>query len=89
MSDERQKKKKDGQDTGKKRQRIKDNVASLRIKENVASLKRRTAGRSRNERDEVNTIIFKLGSAGDKPEIERVELCLKRAIRRIAALTQR
>ena len=53
MSDKDQKKK-DGRDTSKKRQRM---------KESVKSRKRRA---SKQSRDEVDTVKFKPGSAGDR-----------------------
>jgi hypothetical protein len=55
MSDKDQKKK-DRRDTGKKRQRMKQSVKS----------RKRRASPSKQSRDEVDTVKFKPGSAGDK-----------------------
>jgi hypothetical protein len=50
--------KKDGDDTGKKRRRMREAVAE----------RRRTAGAPRESRDEGDTIPFKRGSAEDRTQ---------------------
>jgi hypothetical protein len=51
----RARKKKDGQDVGKKRQRMRANVKA-----------RKRAPRRRSATDEVDTVKYKRGSAGDR-----------------------
>jgi len=55
MADQRQKKK-DGQDTGKKRRRMRASVAARQAR----------PGREEPSRDEVDTVKYKRGSAADR-----------------------